>query len=473
MSLITRQGKGSKLTIQEMDNNLTYLEGLSGGGLEGTQYVFVQADGTDVENGQELQAAYNTAKNLASVITSLSNNILTGNGSISIAMNIISPIESVGDIPIGLNNFEVISDNGTEILQFDVIDYIEGVGISFSSDVSRTNVTSLKLQDVTLKRATVIASPSYYNFSSDFVMDEEYVDLVSLDGNRSVVFNGIGTISITANDVFVKGVDVGSKNFTIGDNLNLLKIENCQGGESSFGGDPILGSNPITVSGTFTDCVGGNNSFGGNGGTASGTFTDCQGGDFSFGGQNGDASGTFINCQGQNGSFGSFGTASGTFKNCQGGFASFGGNGIASGTFTDCQGSGINSFGSGASGTASGTFINCVGGNLSFGGNVGGTASGTFNNCQGGDNSFGGQGTASGTFINCVGGNISFGSGGNGIASGTFTGCQGGNDSFGGSGTLSGKLYYCRLTTGTFETVSGAGVTRLCIDGSNNENNQG
>lgn len=29
MSLITRQGKGEKLTIQEMDDNLTYLEGLA------------------------------------------------------------------------------------------------------------------------------------------------------------------------------------------------------------------------------------------------------------------------------------------------------------------------------------------------------------------------------------------------------------------------------------------------------------
>ena len=29
MSLITRQGKGSKLTVQEMDGNLEYLEGLA------------------------------------------------------------------------------------------------------------------------------------------------------------------------------------------------------------------------------------------------------------------------------------------------------------------------------------------------------------------------------------------------------------------------------------------------------------
>ena len=30
MALITRQGKGSKLTIVEMDDNLLYLQGLSG-----------------------------------------------------------------------------------------------------------------------------------------------------------------------------------------------------------------------------------------------------------------------------------------------------------------------------------------------------------------------------------------------------------------------------------------------------------
>lgn len=31
MALITRQGKGTRLTIQEMDDNLLYLQGKSGG----------------------------------------------------------------------------------------------------------------------------------------------------------------------------------------------------------------------------------------------------------------------------------------------------------------------------------------------------------------------------------------------------------------------------------------------------------
>ena len=114
----------------------------------------------------------------------------------------------------------------------------------------------------------------------------------------------------------------------------------------------------------------------------------------------------------------------------------------------------------------SGTFNNCTGGNLAFGG-AGGTASGTFTSCTGGYNSFGGAGgTASGTFTNCTGEDYSFG-GDSGTASGTFTNCTGGDYSFGGAGgTLSGQLYYCRLTTGSFQTLAEGGKLRVCVDGS-------
>lgn len=233
--------------------------------LEGTQYIYVQADGTDTENATELQSAYNTAKTM-------------------------SP--------------------------------------------SATN------------RITVVAGIGNYDFgTSSFDMDTQYIDLVSLDGNRSVILNHTlntsnrteGSINITANDVFVKGVDVGDKNFYIGDNLNLLKVENCKGGRFSFGGDTSFGANPITVSGTFIDCeVEELFSFGFSG-TASGTFINCQGGDSSFGSE-GTASGTFTNCQGGDSSFGgNGGTASGTFINCQSGNDSFGSNGTLSGKLYRCQ----------------------------------------------------------------------------------------------------------------------------------------
>ena len=311
-------------------------------GLGGTQYVFVAANGTDLQNAAELQAAYVTAQGMSPSITN---------------------------------------------------------------------------------RITVIAAPGNYNFSTaNFEMNTDYIDLVSLDGNKSIVFNGSNTIEITTNDVFVRGVDVGTLNFTIANSLNLLRVENCTGGDYSFGGGD-------TASGTFTNCTGGVGSFGGLFGAAYGT-----------------ASGVFTNCTGGNESFGAYNLANGTFTNCSGGDAAFGGDG----------------------GTASGVFNSCTGGDFSFGE----TASGTFTDCTGGDYSFGAYVTASGTFTNCTGGDYSFGGGG-GTASGVFTNCTGGDYSFGGGGgTLSGFLYYCRLTSGTFETVSGGGRTVLCIDGSNNQNNQ-
>ena len=251
-------------------------------GLGGTQYVFVAANGTDLQNAAELQAAYVTAQGMSPSITN---------------------------------------------------------------------------------RITVIAAPGNYNFSTaNFEMNTDYIDLVSLDGNKSIVFNGSNTIEITTNDVFVRGVDVGLLNFTIANSLNLLRVENCTGGVYSFGGS--------------------------GGGIASGTFTNCTAAVFSFGG----------------------------------------GGGIASGVFT-----------------------NCTGGAYSLGGGDGSIASGTFTNCTGGDRAFGGGSIAIGTFTNCTGGDRAFG---------------------GGGGTLSGFLYYCRLTSGTFITVSGGGRTVLCIDGDNNPNSQ-
>lgn len=232
-------------------------------------------------------------------------------------------------IPLGILQAEVVSNEFSGIIEINVT-FSDSSDLEFDySGQILTNVNFFKVSKKLINRATVVAAPGNYNFSSNFVMDEEYVDLVSLDGNRSIIFNGSGTISITANDVFVKGVDVQDKNFTIGNNLNLLKVENCKGGDFSFGGVGI-------TSGTFNNCVGGDGSFGGFGGTASGTFTNCVGSNLSFSGF-GTASGTFINCQSSGNSFGMSGTASGTFINCQGGNFSFGGGGTLSGKLYYCR----------------------------------------------------------------------------------------------------------------------------------------
>ena len=199
------------------------------------------------------------------------------------------------------------------------------------------------------KRITIIAGPGNYNFETNvFTMNTDFIDLVSLDGNRSIVFNApldlgffeYGSINITANDVFVKGVDVLTKQFKTANSLNLLKVENCAGiGDVSFGG--------TDASGTYINCVGGNTSFGG-ANISSGTFINCKGGDFSFGG------GIM------------FPTSLGIYENCEGGSYSFGGSnmgGVSSGTYTNCTGG---DFSFGYNGDVSGIYENCVGGNFSW-----------------------------------------------------------------------------------------------------------
>jgi hypothetical protein len=255
MELLTREygpnAKGSKLTIQEMDDNLLFLESL---GLTGTNYIYVAANGTDTENATSLQAAYTKAKTM-------------------------SP---------GLNN-----------------------------------------------RITIIAAPGNYNFeSTTFVMDTQYIDLVSLDGNRSIIFNSVsdlGTIQITGNNVFVKGVDIINKRFLIADNLNLLKLENCKAlGEFSFGGD-------------FSTIIT----------NLSGTYINCEGGDFSFRSQN--HSGTFINLKTGGGALGyndTFSIASGFFQNLDCGSYNLSNNN--SGTFINVRGGAFNSS------IFSGLFYNCI-----------------------------------------------------------------------------------------------------------------
>jgi hypothetical protein len=252
-------------------------------------------------------------------------------------------------------------------------------------------------------RVSVIIQPGNYTLAAILTVDTQFVDLIGLGATKlsrgcvpAVIINRSSgsPLNVTANDVRVKGISVGSGTFNIGNNLPLQIFEDClAGGSYSFGS--------TIVSGTFINCTGGQEAFAG----------------VSFVPQT--ANGTFINCVGGNGSFAAVNSGS----------------------------------------VASGLFVNCTTGSLAFGSSGFGanaTASGTFIDCEGGFNAFGGSSfpaaVASGTFINCVGGVNAFGNGG--------------------SATATGKFYRCRLTSGTFRTVTGTGLMRNCIDGNNNTVNQ-
>jgi len=195
----------------------------------------------------------------------------------------------------------------------------KGTDIENAAELQAAYTTAQSMSPSATNGVTIVAAPGNYNFNLNFFMDTQYIDLVSLDGNRSIIFNGSGTILVSQNNIFIKGVNVLNKNFLITTNLNLIHIENCQGGNNSFGGD-ISG---INVNGKFVNCQGGDGSFGG-GGTASGVFINCVGGNNSFGRV---SSGSFTNCRGGIGSFGSNGLVSGVLNNCISDAGSFGGLG--------------------------------------------------------------------------------------------------------------------------------------------------
>jgi len=230
--LSAEKGKALKLLIDQKRS------------ISGTQYSYVAGNGTPIENGAELQTAYNAAKNLLGLTST--------------------------------NRFKIIVGTGS------------------------------------------------YDFESQFNIDVQFIDIVSLTGNADVLF--LSAISVTANDVFLKGLKTNIV-FSVSNNLNLLICENC-----------------ISE---------GSNSFVSNG-IASGTYINCIAGDYSFGAWvNGSATGKFINCKAGGGSFNN---ASGILINCEAGVGSF--IGVASGTFTNCVG-GQYSFGNSQPGSLTGKLFYC------------------------------------------------------------------------------------------------------------------
>lgn len=139
-------------------------------------------------------------------------------------------------------------------------------------------------------RVTLFVVPGTYSLSSELAIDAEYVDIVGLGAQfqSPAVIVTNNTLNVTANDVRVSGISVGTQAFKIGNNKPLQVFENCVGGFSSFGYG-------LNCAGTFNGCIGLSESFGSSS-NASGIFRNCNGGDLSFGG-GGEISGQLLFCR--------------------------------------------------------------------------------------------------------------------------------------------------------------------------------
>jgi len=258
--------------------------------------------------------------------------------------------ESINELifnPLSGSNYIFIEANGTPTQN--------GLGLVASYALVKTIPPS------STNKFSILAGPGQYLLNSDFELDTEYLDVISLTGERDVYITGSGTIFVNSDNITVRGIDVDTKNFTITSSFPNTIIKNCKGGDESFGGNPNPLAGFIPNPGYFI----------------ASTFIDCEGGDLSFAG-NGSAYGTFINCTAGSGSFGNY--CDGTFTNCIGGNNSFASSGIIEGgIFENCT-AGDNSFASILTIDAGSKLKECVGGINSFASS--GTIYGLLQGCQ-------------------------------------------------------------------------------------------
>jgi hypothetical protein len=266
--------------------------------------------------------------------------------------------ESINELnftPLSGSNYLFIEANGTPLQN--------GLSLSASYALAKTS------NPTATNKFSILAGPGRYLLNSTLEFDTEYLDVISLTGERDIYITGSGTIFVNTDNVNVRGIDVDTKNFTITGTFPNTTIKNCKGGDYSFGGNtpPVVGSpaSPgYAIASTFIDCVGGDYSFAGLG-TAYGSFTGCVGGNFSFGSY---CDGTFINCTAGDYSFAyDYDINEGSkFVNCTAGDYSFAaiGNIMPGATLNNCIG-GLNSFAQGIN-SITGTLIGCILTNGSF-----------------------------------------------------------------------------------------------------------
>ena len=110
-------------------------------------------------------------------------------------------------------------------------------------------------------RYTIVIPPCIIDGETlDFAINEPFVDIKSLTGKSDVYFIN-GTIVVTAVDIRLIGLNVGSQKFTLTTDNAANIYEFCTGGALSFAGG-AGGSAALTASGTFVNCTAGSNSFG-------------------------------------------------------------------------------------------------------------------------------------------------------------------------------------------------------------------
>ena len=461
---VTGNGTPGQALLSDGDGTFTW--GDAGGGVEGTNSVYVVPSGTAEQNGASLLTGLTAAIDKIGIETGpgaympvyyydVAPNAYSTDTFDAITFSTGPQYQAIFDgTPVLIT---IISTYGEYFVEFEMINLD---GTPYGNIIGSPDFPAPP--SIQYTPSTLIIAPGDYSIASDFILNN-LVNVTSLTGQADV---NISTSNVkiqsgansSFNPISIVGLNLTTSLF-IQSNLNYLTFKNCK----------AFGSNSFSIE---PDGIG----------SIAGTFEDCTGGELSFGGGlNVYATGLFIRCK-------SFGNNS------------FGGNGSTSGYFEYCGGSIVASYGSvttqgnsfGKSGlNVNGYFYYCSAGNQSFASGNTGATNAEFYYCKAGSQSFAYRNSNNdGKFYNCTStGNQCFGSNplsGDLAANARYYNCSAGTIAESAVGSAS-RFYGCHAITnwssysagnnglayncsfGSFGgqgSVSGTGKYRNCLNGS-------
>jgi hypothetical protein len=271
VNYVIKNTNESVANLQNQINNI-------GGGLEGTDFVYVPADGTPAENGQAL---YDTYTNLTprvegtGLIESFTFGVMQNGG--TELYTFYNPNLSNGQ------TYTIVDANFAAFTLICIYDSNNGVLYVQSSTgtVPTSGYVAYDIYGDVYAETMVLMAPGNYQLPLDLVLSKGKVSLSSLTGFADCYFHGTKTINITTNNIRVRGINTqiaGLPILTTGQIYNST-IENCVGGNYSFSAGQ---GNTSQTYGIFKNCHGLNYSFGGDGAFA-GSAYNCTAGSYSFG----------------------------------------------------------------------------------------------------------------------------------------------------------------------------------------------
>ena len=286
---------GSNITFTENNNGGDETLTISAAGIAGTDYVYVSANGSDLQNGTNLINAYNTAKAMSPSASRIIT-VIVAPGRYNLGatyLNLDTPYINLTSMN-GETNVRITSSGATGNIAIAVTANnisVFGVETGWISPWARFHIGH-NLPNVTIVNCR--AGSSSFGYSAD-----------------GYLTSGAFTLS--------------------------SKFINCTASGESFG-ISYSSNGLLTVSGTFTNCTSGAYSYGYNGGgsaggvVVSGVFNNCTGTSRSFcvseynPATTNTFSGTAISCTSGNNSFASWRSPifSGLARYCQAGPTSFG-----------------------------------------------------------------------------------------------------------------------------------------------------